>query len=614
MNRGCPIEFAYGGLSVIAPTRILAGWMVLPILGMGWGLDWDLGQRRPDSDLDQRLDGEHAIGLLRPIEAAVPRAETPFPRPIGSNLAAAPDRDLARNWGLDPGLGLDRNGLWPIDRLRAIDRLQNPSPLQAPPTVPLAQLPAQRRIALVIGNANYQNEGRLSNPLNDAQDMAATLEGLGFDVLLVTDATLRQMHTALDQFYERLMRGGAGLFYYAGHGLQYEGENYLVPVDAQLEVGQDIPYETLALGQVMGRMEASRNRLNLVILDACRNNPFTRSVRSSASGLAQVSTARGMFIAYATDPNNVALDGTGRNGTFTGALLNHIQTPGLPVELVFKRVRADVSAATSLQQTPWTSSSLVGDFYFNPVDTEGTVTRPESPPGTSPAPSGPSPSPSPSGRSTGPTPDSSLSTPDTTPDPASDPALDPSSTPPTPDRPEPTPSPTLSPATPSPPISAQSPASVRFQSVPRLVDTRISRNTTGARAARYYFTLVFPAEAGPGLARIVLEQTQGRWIELESEVMAFTGTMDDRGPDLRLGEVTIDASRQSITIQFDPALPPGQTLTIGLRSRANPHQSGTYLYSLTAYPALPPASPPATAQGQGIGTGRLQFYAPDFRR
>ncbi|MGA1473688.1 MAG: hypothetical protein ACO4AI_00735, partial [Prochlorothrix sp.] len=87
--------------------------MVLPILGMGWGLDWDLGQRRPDSDLDQRLDGEHAIGLLRPIEAAVPRAETPFPRPIGSNLAAAPDRDLARNWGLDPGLGLDRNGLWP---------------------------------------------------------------------------------------------------------------------------------------------------------------------------------------------------------------------------------------------------------------------------------------------------------------------------------------------------------------------------------------------------------------------------------------------------------------------------------------------------------------------
>lgn len=256
-----------------------------------------------------------------------------------------------------------------------------------------------RRVALVIGNADYTTGGKpLKNPVNDATDMAAAFEELGFDkVIAIADASLREMNDALNDFSNELRAGSVGVFYYAGHGMQSDGENYLIPVDADLQSESDIPYETLPLGKVLGRMEDAGNRLNIVILDACRDNPFSRRWRSARSqGLAEVK-ARGALIVYATAPGDVADDGEGRNGTFTEALLERIHTPGQDVELMLRDVRRAVSAETAGRQLPWTSSSLVGEFSFRPAPNPDTAQP--SPPPQPPEPESPpvavSPSPSP---------------------------------------------------------------------------------------------------------------------------------------------------------------------------------------------------------------------------
>lgn len=225
---------------------------------------------------------------------------------------------------------------------------------------------ASRRTALVIGNAAYQ-EGRLRNPGHDATDMAAMLKPLGFDVALLLDADLRSMEDAIDDFNRRLRQGGVGLFYYAGHGVQVQGENYLIPLKAHVERAQDVRYEAVALGRVLGAMEDAANEVNIVILDACRNNPFARQWRSTTSGLAPIQAVRGSLIAYATEPGGVAIDGDGRNGLYTSHLLQYMSTPGLSIEHMFKRVRAAVVNTTNGRQTPWESSSLIGAFSFNPV-------------------------------------------------------------------------------------------------------------------------------------------------------------------------------------------------------------------------------------------------------
>ena len=222
---------------------------------------------------------------------------------------------------------------------------------------------AQRRTALVIGNADYK-EGRLRNPVHDASDISQALKQLGFELITLLDANLREMEDALDQFNKSLRLGGLGLFYYAGHGIQVHGENYLIPLGARLSREQDVRYSALALGRVLAAMEDADNGLNLVILDACRSNPFTRSWRSSQRGLAVVAAADGMIIAYATGPGKVAADGSGRNGTYTQYLLRHMATPGLPVELMLKQVRAGVASATQGEQIPWSESSLIGDVYL----------------------------------------------------------------------------------------------------------------------------------------------------------------------------------------------------------------------------------------------------------
>lgn len=220
------------------------------------------------------------------------------------------------------------------------------------------------RVALVIGNAAYPGVGALRNPVHDATDMAAKLRTLGFDVILRTDVRQKEMLRSLTEFGNKIQPGSEALFFYAGHGMQVRGRNYLVPVDADIRSESSVSSETVDVDQLLDKLTSAR--LSMVILDACRNNPFERSIRGGGQGLAQINAPTGTLIAYATAPGKVAADGEGRNGRYTEELLAAIDTPGIKVEDVFKRVRANVVRKSDDAQTPWESSSLTGDFYFRP--------------------------------------------------------------------------------------------------------------------------------------------------------------------------------------------------------------------------------------------------------
>ena len=231
-----------------------------------------------------------------------------------------------------------------------------------------------RRVALVIGNSKYLYANPLANPANDAADISLILRKLGFDVIEGRDLDRRGMEDKICEFGRKLEAGAdLALLFYAGHGMQVGGRNYLIPVDAKLERSGDLTLDTIELGQILAQMEADK-RVNLVFLDACRDNPLARSFARSlgtrsasvGSGLAPVQSAIGTLIAYATQPDNVALDGEGRNSPFTTALLKYIATPNLEIGSVLKRVRADVIATTREKQVPWDHSSLVGDVILVP--------------------------------------------------------------------------------------------------------------------------------------------------------------------------------------------------------------------------------------------------------
>jgi hypothetical protein len=224
------------------------------------------------------------------------------------------------------------------------------------------------RLALVIGNSAYQTSP-LKNPLNDAEDMAAALRNLGFKVILKKNADRRTMEDTIRFFGKQLRNGGIGLFYFAGHGVQVGSRNYLMPIDARIESESDVRYEAVDAGRVLGKMEDAENQLNIVILDACRNNPYARTFRTDQKGLARMDAPTGSLIAYATAPGEVAADGLERNGIFTKNLIQHMMTPNLSIEQVLKRVRIDVARKTNGRQIPWESSSLMGDFYFNSSET-----------------------------------------------------------------------------------------------------------------------------------------------------------------------------------------------------------------------------------------------------
>lgn len=233
---------------------------------------------------------------------------------------------------------------------------------------------AEKRVALVIGNSAYQHVATLPNPGNDAHDMAAKLEGLGFEVVTGADLDLAGVRRAVRDFVGRLDGADLALFFYAGHGLQVNGENYLAPVDATLASSVDLEFEAVPMNLILSAMERS-TRVNIILLDACRDNPLavnlarsmgTRSA-SVGRGLAKVGTGIGTLIAFSTQPGNVALDGSGRNSPFTSALLKHLGQPGRDITRELIDVRRDVLAATGGKQVPWDNSSLTGEVVLKPA-------------------------------------------------------------------------------------------------------------------------------------------------------------------------------------------------------------------------------------------------------
>ena len=245
---------------------------------------------------------------------------------------------------------------------------------------------ADKRVALIVGIGRYQNAPALANPANDAKLIAVTLRRLDFDVQVVTDPDYEGLKTALRDFGRRLDGATVALFYYAGHGLQVAGRNYLLPVNAALARETDLRYEAFDVQAVLDEMDTP-GRVNLVFLDACRDNPLGRSLASRAGrggasrGLAPIDTGTGgTLIAYATAPGDVAQDGDGRNSPFTLSLSKHISTPGLDVRQMLTRVRGDVQKATSGKQRPWVNESLDSDFYFVPRSVPAPVEAPVSAP------------------------------------------------------------------------------------------------------------------------------------------------------------------------------------------------------------------------------------------
>jgi len=222
----------------------------------------------------------------------------------------------------------------------------------------------ESRIALIIGNSKYKILP-LANPVNDANDMATALKKCNFKVMESINATRKEMRRLIRKFGEEINKGAVGLFYYAGHGIQVDGENYLVPINAEVYTEREVEDECLKVSSVLRQMESAGNSLNIIILDACRDNPFGRSFRSRNMGLAKMDAPTGSILAYSTAPGSIAADGVGRNGLYTSKLLKYIIEPNLPIERVFKKIRIDVVKASNGKQIPWESSSLMGDFYFN---------------------------------------------------------------------------------------------------------------------------------------------------------------------------------------------------------------------------------------------------------
>ena len=239
---------------------------------------------------------------------------------------------------------------------------------------------AERRVALVIGNADYRG-APLKNPVNDARAVAEMLRKLGFDVTLGENLNRSSFASTLRDFGTKLReRSAVGFVYFAGHGVQYRGRNYLMPTDANPQGADDVPLEGIDLNNVFDRIESASTSINIVVLDACRNNPYSSASRSAGQGLAEVDAPIGTYIAFATRPGSVAADGIEEHGMYTKHLLRNLDVPGIPIERVFKNVRAGVIQESNKQQVPWDSSSLTLDYYLAPAkksETASTVSQAE---------------------------------------------------------------------------------------------------------------------------------------------------------------------------------------------------------------------------------------------
>ena len=237
-----------------------------------------------------------------------------------------------------------------------------------------AQAQTGQRVALVVGNGSYANAGQLANPVNDALDVATKLKSLGFIVIEGHDLAKRDLETKIGEFSDALDGAAAGLFFYAGHGLQVDGRNFIVPVDARLDMPAKLRLEAVPMDDILDIME-QQAKTSIVILDACRNNPFARSLARKATtrsaavgeGLAQFDSGRGSFIAFSTSPGAVAMDGSGRNSPFAAALLKHMDKAGQSINDLMISVRQDVIKETRDFQRPWEQGSLTERFELVPA-------------------------------------------------------------------------------------------------------------------------------------------------------------------------------------------------------------------------------------------------------
>lgn len=239
----------------------------------------------------------------------------------------------------------------------------------AEPTKDIPVTPGER-VALLIGNADYESVTPLSNPSNDIKEFSNALSKVGFEVMVRENVlTNREMDEAVEEFANKLRRKQVGLFYYSGHGLQLNGENYLVPIKAKIKVEKDIDYECFPANKLVRYMDEAKSPMNIVILDACRNNPFKGQSRSIGGGLAKMAAANQMVIAYATDPDKKAEDGDpGKNSPYMKNILKNMYKPGLTIEQFFKEVRKGVLEETGQSQRPWETSCLTTDFSFIPAE------------------------------------------------------------------------------------------------------------------------------------------------------------------------------------------------------------------------------------------------------
>jgi hypothetical protein len=219
-----------------------------------------------------------------------------------------------------------------------------------------------KRVAMVVGNANYK-EKPLANSLNDANDMSKLLKEAGFDVIDIRDASLSHLRGSLRDWGDRIKTADAGLFYYAGHATEVRGRNYLIPIGANIKREDEIPDQSLDLGAVLEKIDTAK-KATVVVLDACRDNPFARSFRTAAAGLAKVDSPSGTLISFATSPGRVAADGDGRNSPFTKHLIQELRQRNTPIEQVLKNVRRKVQDETLGTQIPWESTSLSVDYVI----------------------------------------------------------------------------------------------------------------------------------------------------------------------------------------------------------------------------------------------------------
>ena len=314
------------------------------------------GNRRDGKGIQYDASGAIQLEGIWVADRFVGSEPTRLGGPLGNPLAGASVLDQAQEQ-TRPGVAEEAT----VMRKRE----QDDQLKQSQPTV-LAQAASPsigKRVALVIGNAAYKIHP-LHNPRNDADDVSRSLKGSGFEVIDLRDASLTQMRSAIRQFGDKLLTSDTGLVYYSGHGIEIRGRNYFIPVNADIQREDEVSDQSLDVALILEKMSTAQKAVNILIVDACRDDPFGRSFRSGSKGLASMEAPRGTIVAYATSPGKVAADGDGRNSPYTKHLVRAMQTPNKPIELVFKEVRRAVQDETKNLQTPWENTSLSGDFYF----------------------------------------------------------------------------------------------------------------------------------------------------------------------------------------------------------------------------------------------------------